>query len=113
MTSLIVSTTLDVATGVIFWAAKTTTSGLYYGIKYLIYGKTEEVVDLNELQKLTLEIKSLKNEITEMKQPKLLIEEKNIENEVYLIIKQKEQNEKNDFLEPPPSYKDINQNYGK
>ena len=76
---------LEVSAGVAWWLTTKTASGLYNGISYMIYGNTEltdeqkkeiMVIDFEDednkeqMNQLLNEIKSLRNEIIDLKKNK-------------------------------------------
>ena len=60
------NTALDITFGVTWWVVSKTTSGIYNGVSYLIYGSPESEKKI-ELADLTNEILLLRNEIKEIK----------------------------------------------
>ena len=107
MTSIIISTTLDVTSTVIFWVAKKTGYGIYSGVRYMIFGHQDKTISKTELEQLTTEIKQLKSEIIELTHPKLYF--RNI-NEDFLLIDymgKEIENKKKYYNEKPPSYESI------
>ena len=73
---------LEVSAGVAWWLTTKTASGLYNGVSYLIYGNTELTMNKKEIMvidfedednkeqmnQLLNEIKSLRNEIIDLKE---------------------------------------------
>jgi len=91
MASLLVSTSLDVVTGVAWWAIKTTSKGIYYGFSYMFYGpepeKTE--IEMGDLKLLTEEIKNLREEVKVLKTKNSEIEKTENKELSYEIIQHK------------------------
>ena len=90
MTSLIVSTSLDITFGVLWWLTKTTSRGIYYSLSYIVYGKEEtELVNKSDMTKLIEEINDLKLQIIDLNNDKLSILNNKIDDEEYTIIENK------------------------